>query len=93
MHSPAADEIYIDGLAVSAAERGRGIGTQLLSEADVIARELALPWIRLDVLDTNPRAQALYERLGFKVTKVQSFRYKQRWTGFGALISMERRVN
>ena len=48
--------------------------------------------MRLDVIDRNPRAQALYERLGYKTTRVQSFRYKERWVGFGAIISMERRV-
>ena len=49
-------------------------------------------FVRLDVIDRNPRAQALYERLGYRVTKVQSFRYKERWVGFGAMISMELRV-
>lgn len=86
---PAADELYVDGIAVSPRARGQGIGTRLLDEFVTIAREHGMRWIRLDVIDTNPRAQALYERLGYKVTGVQSFRYKQRWTGFGAMISME----
>jgi ribosomal protein S18 acetylase RimI-like enzyme len=91
-HKPARDELYVDGIAVSPEARGAGIGTRLLDEITTIARELRLRWVRLDVIDTNARAQALYERLGFKVTKVQSFRYKERWVGFGAMISMERAV-
>ena len=89
-HRPAPDELYIDGVAVAATDRGRGIGSQLLEEAAVIAHEHGLRWLRLDVVDTNPRAQALYERLGYRVTKVERMGPLERWTGFGAIISMER---
>lgn len=88
-HRPKADEVYIDGIAVSPEARGLGIGTRLLDEATAIARANGKRYVRLDVIDTNPRAQALYERIGYKVTKVQSFRYKERWVGFGGMISME----
>ena len=91
--SPKADEVYVDGLAVAPAVRGQGVGTRLLAEVDAVARAHGKRFVRLDVVDTNPRAQALYERLGYRVTKVQSFRWKQRWTGFGAMISMERAVD
>ena len=91
-HRPKADEIYVDGIAVSPDARGLGIGTRLLHETTAIARTHGKPFVRLDVIDTNPRAQALYERVGYKVTKVQSFRYKERWVGFGGMISMELRV-
>lgn len=92
-HKPKDDEIYVDGIAVSPAARGLGIGTRLLSEVTAIARGSGKRYVRLDVIDTNPRAQALYERLGYRVTKVQSFRYKERWLGFGAMISMEQPVD
>lgn len=88
-HRPKADEIYVDGIAVSAEARGLGIGTRLLAEATAIAREQGKRFVRLDVIDINPRAQALYARLGYQVTKVQSFGYKERWAGFGGMISME----
>ena len=91
-HRPKADELYVDGIAVSSAARGLGIGTRLLNETTAVARVNGKRFVRLDVIDRNPRAQALYERLGYKVTKVQSFRYKERWVGFGALISMEQLV-
>ena len=88
-HRPKADEIYVDGIAVSSQARSLGIGTRLLDEAAIIAREEDKRFVRLDVIDKNPRAQALYARLGYKVTKVQSFSYKERWVGFGGMTSME----
>jgi ribosomal protein S18 acetylase RimI-like enzyme len=92
-HAPREDEIYVDGIAVSPAARGRGIGTRLLAEITDIARRHGKRYVRLDVIDTNPRAQQLYERIGFRVTGVQSFRWSQRWTGYGAMISMEQPVD
>ena len=91
-HHPAADELYVDGVAVSPAARGQGIGTRLVHEAVAIAREDGLPWLRLHVVDTNPRAQALYERLGFRVTRVEKTQPLERWLGYGAIISMEMAV-
>jgi ribosomal protein S18 acetylase RimI-like enzyme len=92
-HRPTLDELYVDGIAVAPAARGQGIGSTLLAEAMSIAREGGWRWLRLDVIDTNPRAQALYERLGYRVTKVERMGPLRRWTGFGAIISMERPVD
>jgi ribosomal protein S18 acetylase RimI-like enzyme len=91
-HRPARDELYVDGVAVAAEARGQGIGTLLMDEAAAIARETGKRWLRLDVISTNPRAQALYERLGYRVTKVTPTRWMARWMGFDAIISMERAV-
>ena len=91
-HRPAADEFYVDGIAVAQGARGLGIGTRMLNETAALAREHGKRVVRLDVIDRNPRAQALYERLGFKVTKVQSFGRKERWVGFSQMISMEQLV-
>lgn len=88
-HHPAVDELYVDGVAVAPAARGEGIGTRLLHEAVTVAREDGLRWLRLHVVDTNPRAQALYERLGFRVTGVEKTRPLDRWLGYDAIISME----
>jgi ribosomal protein S18 acetylase RimI-like enzyme len=88
-HRPARGELYIDGIAVSPLARSRGIGTRLLGEVAAIAREQGMHWVRLHVIDSNPRARALYERVGYRVTKVESFRYLERWIGFGGLVWME----
>ena len=59
------DTLLMDGIAVTAAARGRGIGTRLLAAVCDHARNRGKTGVRLDVVDTNPRAGALYERLGF----------------------------
>ena len=83
------DGIIFGGVKIWNGVAWLGIGTMLLDEAHAIASEQGMRWVRLDVIDTNPRAQALYDRLGYKVTKVQSFRYMERWMGFGGMVSME----
>lgn len=59
------DTLPMDGIAVAPAAQGRGIGTRLLDAICGHARILGKTHIRLDVIDTNPRARALYERQGF----------------------------
>jgi ribosomal protein S18 acetylase RimI-like enzyme len=68
-HSTAPDELYVDGIAVVAEMRGNGIGSRLLHMVESIALKKAIRTISLEVLDTNPRAEALYRRIGFIVTK------------------------
>ena len=64
---PRADEYYLAHLGVREGLRGRGIGAslvrQLLAGADPGRHRIAA----LDVAVTNPRAEALYARLGFGV--------------------------
>ena len=68
-HSTAPDELYIDGLAVVEEMRSRGIGSRLLEELEKIALRKKIGTISLEVIDTNPEAEALYQRLGFAVKK------------------------
>jgi ribosomal protein S18 acetylase RimI-like enzyme len=56
----------IDGIFVHADARGQGVGTLLLEAICHEAKTRGYPAVRLDVIDTNPRAKALYLRLGFK---------------------------
>ncbi|NUQ98086.1 MAG: GNAT family N-acetyltransferase [Streptomyces sp.] len=46
--------------------RSRGIGTQLIRAAEELARERALPVVGIGVGRDNPRAAALYARLGYR---------------------------
>lgn len=55
----------MDGLFVDASARGLGVGTALLEAVCQEARQRNLESVQLDVIDTNPRARALYERVGF----------------------------
>jgi len=47
--------------------RGGGLGSALMHQAAGWAKHQGYDFIRLGVLDTNPRAQGLYERLGYRV--------------------------
>ena len=66
---PSADALRVDGIAVSAAARGLGVGTQLMAALAAHARAIGLRAVELEVVDTNPDALRLYERLGFVVLK------------------------
>lgn len=74
---PQPDHWFLDEIAVIAAERGRGLGTELVTAIMTAAREQGLP-LRLSVLNVNP-AQRLYARLGFRVTRVEHPRIKMEW--------------
>ncbi|HET8898029.1 MAG TPA: N-acetyltransferase [Rhodanobacteraceae bacterium] len=64
---PAESEFYIGHVAVAPTARGQGIGSALMSWFATEARRRSLPRLVLDVAADNPRAQALYTRLGFRV--------------------------
>lgn len=59
------DNFLIDGIAVTAAARGQGIGTALLSALSREAEARRYPALRLEVAAENSRAQALYAREGY----------------------------
>jgi putative acetyltransferase len=55
-------------IAVDAEQHGKGVGTALITKILDLADNWLMPErVELGVLVTNPRAQALYERLGFVV--------------------------
>lgn len=53
-------------LSVLSAHRARGLGTQLLHAAETLGRDAGATSLRVRVRSGNPRAQALYRRLGFE---------------------------
>ncbi len=55
----------IDGLCVQPQARGRGVGSALIEAICTEAAARGFNTVRLDVVDTNPRARSLYERRGF----------------------------
>lgn len=90
--TPAAGELVMDGIAVDAAHRGAGIGSLLLEEVAAVAAENGCRRIRLDVIDVNPRARALYERHGFTAVRTERTPYLRGLLGFGAVTTMHRPV-
>jgi ribosomal protein S18 acetylase RimI-like enzyme len=65
---------YVAHLGVRPELRGRGIGEALVGHLLENGRDQGLSTAALDVAATNARAQALYERLGFIVTKERESR-------------------
>jgi ribosomal protein S18 acetylase RimI-like enzyme len=62
----------MDGLFVAPSARGRGVGSELLSAVANEARRRGYTELRLDVIEGNDRARALYEREGFQAVATQS---------------------
>ena len=63
------NEIHIEAIAVSELARDKGIGTKLFDAIFQLASEKGYKTITLEVIDINPRAKKLYERMGFEVVK------------------------
>lgn len=64
-----ADMFYIGNVAVSPALRGRGIGQQIMEHMHAEGRRQGATLCALDVSAANPRAEALYTRMGYRVVK------------------------
>lgn len=53
-------------LATATPLQGLGLGTRLIAEAERRIRRRGCLWAMLGVEDENPRARALYERIGYE---------------------------
>lgn len=84
------DRFLVDGICVAPELRGQGIGTALIEALCVEARARDYQAIRLDVIDTNMRARALYERLGFTQVRTASIGFLGHVFGFRAAVTMVR---
>jgi ribosomal protein S18 acetylase RimI-like enzyme len=86
-HTPG--ELLLDGICVAANMRGQGVGSQLLQQLIQYAEREGYQRLRLDVVNTNPDAKRLYQRMGFNVTAIESFAYLKCLLGFSAADKME----
>lgn len=86
------ENFLLDGLCVQPDLRSLGLGTALMQAVCTEARARGYANVRLDVVDTNWRAQALYRRLGFVETRRQSIGLLRPVFGFSAAITMLRGV-
>ena len=82
----------LDGICVEALARSQGLGSALLEAVCAEARKRGYAEVRLDVIDTNWRAIALYKRLGFEVRGRQSIGLLRHVFGFTAATTMVRRL-
>ena len=87
--TPEKGVLLMDGIAVHRDYRGGGIGGKLLEELVAYAEKNRYEKVRLDVIDTNPKAKKLYERVGFRSLGTQRYPYLQWLLGFGGSTTME----
>ena len=59
------ESYYICGMAVDEGQRGKGIGTALLNEAERTGRKMGFKKLSLIVFEENVGARQLYERIGY----------------------------
>jgi ribosomal protein S18 acetylase RimI-like enzyme len=64
---PTTQHCGVLGMALLPAWRGRGLGEPLIRQALAAARNFGFLRVELTVRHDNPRAQALYRRVGFEV--------------------------
>lgn len=84
------DRFLIDGICVARAWRGRGVGSALVEALIEEARSRGYEAIRLDVIDANIRARALYERMGFIPWKSENLGLLRHVFGFSRSTTMIR---
>ncbi|TXH95078.1 MAG: GNAT family N-acetyltransferase [Pseudorhodobacter sp.] len=82
------DRFLLDGICVTPAARGRGVGTALMAAIEDEGRARGYAHVRLDVIDTNWRAKALYERLGYRTVKTDNIGLLRYAFGFTSALTM-----
>ncbi len=85
--------LLMDGIFVDRTARGLGIGSRLLAAIEDHARLEGLKRIRLDVIDENTRARALYERKGFQPVSHSAMGPLHRVFGFSGATTMIKDVS
>lgn len=85
--------LLMDGLFVSPEARGLGVGSALLHAIERRAVSLGMAKVRLDVINTNQRAQRLYQRHGFRETSEQSTGVLRHLFGFRSATEMIKTVS
>jgi len=70
--------INIHDFIVSASYRNQGIGTFLLNEIEIYAKENGCCKLNLEVRQDNPKAQNLYKKVGFKECEPPMFFWQKK---------------
>ena len=67
------DHLWIENLAVHPDWQGRGLGTQLLDQAEALARAVGCPALRLLTNAAFASNVRLYEKRGFRLDRAEPF--------------------
>ena len=86
------DRFLLDGICVAPKARGLGIGSALMATIETEAQSRGYAYVRLDVVDSNWRAKALYERLGYLAIKTDHLGLLRHAFGFDAAVTMVKPV-
>ncbi|WP_342068992.1 GNAT family N-acetyltransferase [Yoonia algicola] len=86
------ERFLMDGIFVAPEARGMGVGTALLDAIIDEAKRRGYDQVRLDVIDTNPRAKSLYLHVGFKEINTVSIGPLKYIFGFSSSTTMVRDV-
>jgi GNAT superfamily N-acetyltransferase len=89
---PRPGDLRIEAVAVVESARGRGVGTQLIEHVTRLAQQEGYRGLVLEVVDTNPMAQKLYERLGFYTVRQDWVRMFTHRAGFSRVTYMRKRI-
>jgi ribosomal protein S18 acetylase RimI-like enzyme len=84
------ERFLIDGICVDRDQRGKGIGKALVLALIEEASLRGYPAVRLEVIDTNIRARALYERMGFAARRSEPLGPLRHVFGFSRAVTMVR---
>ena len=84
------DRFLVDGICVAKGHRGKGVGSLLLAALYDEAAERGYNSIRLDVIQDNFRARALYERQGFRAVRTEELGMLRFLFGFASSTTMVR---
>ncbi|MCX7288926.1 MAG: GNAT family N-acetyltransferase [Rhodobacterales bacterium] len=84
------DRFIVDGICVARDHRSKGTGTLLLAALYDEAARRGYRSIRLDVIESNWRARALYEREGFVAAGTETLGPLRHLLGFAASTTMVR---
>ena len=90
--SYARGELLLDSLAVASTMRGRGLGTLLIEAIENYAKKNSLTSVSLEVVDTNPKARKLYDRLGFQEKTTNHYPFLKNIIGIEAISTMVKKV-
>lgn len=83
----------VDGIAVRRDARGRGVGSALLAALCEEAARRGFHAVRLEVIDSNWRARALYEREGFVAAHTSGTGLLRHVFGFASATTMIRTLD
>ena len=87
------DEAYVGEVAVASDMRRRGVGEQMMTRLDEIARAQGKARMTLWVTDDNVPALALYARLGFTARDARRWRFGRVVFGSPGIHLLEKRLD